>query len=217
MSADVKFELDPLPTNLLKKVLKCVLPLITSTINKSVSESDVPAYFKKAHDRPLKKKPNMDKEVKENYQLVSDLHFYRRSGCYTLESPLSTHKLQDDLLSGYRGDHCTETALLKVHQIRHAWQHWSCSIYPLLLTSLITGILTWSERKCPILDHIHTECQIAACHSRKEYIRRYKSGFLEYYKDLSWDHVSSLWYQLVRYVANMICFTAVMQMIPRCV
>ena len=40
-------ELDPLPMNLLKKVLECLLPLITSIINKSLVESDVPAYFKR--------------------------------------------------------------------------------------------------------------------------------------------------------------------------
>ena len=38
-------ELDPLPTNLLKKVLECLLPLITRIINKSLVESDVPAYL----------------------------------------------------------------------------------------------------------------------------------------------------------------------------
>ncbi len=39
-------ELDPLPTNLLKKVLECLLPLITRIINKSLVECYVRAYFK---------------------------------------------------------------------------------------------------------------------------------------------------------------------------
>ena len=56
-------ELDPLPMNLLKKVVGCLLPLITTIINKSMVESDLPAYFKKAHVRPMVKKHNLDKEV----------------------------------------------------------------------------------------------------------------------------------------------------------
>ena len=54
-------ELDPLQRNLLKKVLEYLLPLITRIINKSLVESDVPAYFKKAHVRPLIKKPILEK------------------------------------------------------------------------------------------------------------------------------------------------------------
>ncbi len=46
-------ENDPLPTNLQKKVLECLLPFITLIINKSLVESDFPAYFKKGHVRPL--------------------------------------------------------------------------------------------------------------------------------------------------------------------
>jgi hypothetical protein len=112
-------ELDPLPTNLLKKVLECLLPLITRIINKSLVESDVPAYFKKAHVRPLIKKPNLDKEVLENYRPVSNLPFLskilEKVVAARLEGHLSTHKLHDDLQSAYRKDHSTETALLKVH------------------------------------------------------------------------------------------------------
>ena len=67
-------ELDPLPTNLLKKVLECLLPWITAIINQSLVESHVPAYFRKAHFRPMVK-PNLDKEVLENYWPVSSFPF----------------------------------------------------------------------------------------------------------------------------------------------
>ena len=40
-------ELYPLTTNLLKKVQECLLPLITTVINKSLVEFDVSPYFKK--------------------------------------------------------------------------------------------------------------------------------------------------------------------------
>ncbi len=68
-------ELDPLPTNLLKKVLECLLLLITRITNKSLVECDVPTYFKKTYARPLIKKPNLDKEVLRNYWPVSNLPF----------------------------------------------------------------------------------------------------------------------------------------------
>jgi hypothetical protein len=68
-------ELDPLPTYLLKEVLKYLLPLITAIINKSLVESKVPLSFKKANIRPLLKKPNLDKEELKNYRPESNLLF----------------------------------------------------------------------------------------------------------------------------------------------
>jgi len=49
-------------------VPKYLLPLITAIINKSLVESKVPLYFKKANIRPLLKKPNLDKEELKNYR-----------------------------------------------------------------------------------------------------------------------------------------------------
>jgi exonuclease III len=112
-------ELDPLPTNLLKQVLEYVLPLITAIINRSLVESKVPACFKKANVRPLLKKPNLDKEVLNNYRPVSNLPFLskilEKVVAKRLESHLSIHRLHDNHQSAYRTGHSTETALLKVH------------------------------------------------------------------------------------------------------
>ena len=105
------FELDPLPTNLLKKVLECLLPLITDIINNSLVESDVPAYF---YVRPLIKKRILAKEVLENYRPVSNLPFLskilEKVVAARLEGHLSAHKLHDDLQSAYREDHSTDRA-----------------------------------------------------------------------------------------------------------
>ena len=60
-------ELDPLLKKMLKKVLDCLLSLITTVIRKSVPQYDVPVFFKKAHVRPVTEKRNRDKEVLENY------------------------------------------------------------------------------------------------------------------------------------------------------
>ncbi len=57
--------------------------------------------------------------VLENYRPISNFPFLSKilekvvATC--LEGHLSTHKLHDYLLSAYRKDHSTETALLKVH------------------------------------------------------------------------------------------------------
>ncbi len=113
-SSSKSCELDPLPKHLLKKVLECLFPLITRIINKSLVESDLPAYLKKAHIRPLTKKPKLDKEVLEKYRAVSNLPFLSKilekvvATCW--EGHLSTHKLHDDLQSAYCKDHFTETA-----------------------------------------------------------------------------------------------------------
>ena len=72
-------ELDPLPTYLLKAVLKYILPLITAIINKSLVESKGPLTFKKAIIRPLPKKPNLDKEELKNYRPMSICLSCRRS------------------------------------------------------------------------------------------------------------------------------------------
>ena len=55
-------ELDPLPTDLLKKCIDPLLPCITSIINKSLETSTVPDSFKEAVVRPLLKKPNLTKK-----------------------------------------------------------------------------------------------------------------------------------------------------------
>ena len=101
-------EFDQLPMNLLKKVLECLLPLIATIINKSLGESDVSAYFKKTHVRPLIKKSNVDKEVLENYRSVSNWPFLskilEKAVAICFEGYLITPKLQNGLESAYYSD-----------------------------------------------------------------------------------------------------------------
>ena len=120
----------------MKDVLECLLPLITSIINKPVSESAVPLYLKKAHLRSLIKKSNLP-FLSKNLEKMVATHF---------ESHLSIHKLHDDLQSAYREDHSTETALLKVHQCRSLRKEMHDN-----------AIFKWSDRKCPILDQFILE------------------------------------------------------------
>lgn len=47
-SAPKSCELDPIPTHILKQSIDVLLPIITTIINKSLSESSVPSSFKEA-------------------------------------------------------------------------------------------------------------------------------------------------------------------------
>lgn len=112
-------ELDPLPTSLLKQCLEALLPLITSIMNKSLTESKVPLWFKKANIKPLLKKSGLDKEELKNYRPVSNLPFLskilEKIVSKRLELHLQANSLHDNLQSAYRTGHSTETALLRVH------------------------------------------------------------------------------------------------------
>ena len=69
-------ELDPLPTNLSKSVLECLLPLISTIIKKSLVKFDFPSYFTKAQVLSLIKKRNLDKDVLDNFRSCLRCHFY---------------------------------------------------------------------------------------------------------------------------------------------
>ena len=111
-------ELDPLPTGLLKQCLEPLLPMITSIMNKSLEESRVPLWFKKANVRPLLKKSGLEKENLKNYRPVSNLQFLSKVLEKIVSNRLETHllayDLHDNLQSAYRTGHSTETALIRV-------------------------------------------------------------------------------------------------------
>jgi hypothetical protein len=48
--------------------IKTLLPIITTLVNKSITESYVPATFRKAVVRPLLKKPGLDQNVLKKLQ-----------------------------------------------------------------------------------------------------------------------------------------------------
>ena len=67
-SANKSYDLDPIPTLLLRQCLDHFVPLITAIINKSLATSVVPACFKREVVRPLLKRPGLDNEVLNNYR-----------------------------------------------------------------------------------------------------------------------------------------------------
>ena len=129
-------ELDPLPTKLLKPCLDHMLPSITDIVNTSLSEQCVPVSFKQAIVRPLRKKPNLDKEMLKNYRPVSNLPFISKileKVNNQLEDHINSHSLHDEVQSAYRAYNSTETALLRVHHdIAYALDSNCCAVLLML-------------------------------------------------------------------------------------
>ena len=65
-SPNKSYEIDSIPTWLLKECIDELLPLITTLINRSLSTGKFPDHFKEAIIRPLLKKPNSDIDELKN-------------------------------------------------------------------------------------------------------------------------------------------------------
>ena len=118
-SAPVKScELDPIPTWLLKQCSHELVPLITATINTSLTTSNVPADFKHAIIKPLLRKPTLHKDILQNYRPVSNLPFVSKLVEKVVAKQISTHvdenALRDPFQYACRRGHSTKTALFRV-------------------------------------------------------------------------------------------------------
>ena len=111
-------ELDPIPTDLLKKCIDVAAPLITTIVNKSFEQGSFPDSLKTAYIRPLIKKPGLDVETLSNYRPVSNLKFIgktiERIVASRLNTVISDSGLADKFQSAYRCKHSTESALLRM-------------------------------------------------------------------------------------------------------
>ena len=94
------------------------MPLITATINGSLTTSNVPANFKHAIVKPLWRKPTLDKDILQNYRPVSNLPFVSKLVEKVVAKQISTHVDENayryPFQSAYRRGHSTETALFRV-------------------------------------------------------------------------------------------------------
>ena len=110
--------LDPLPASTFKLCLDALLPVITSTVNSSLSSGVFPDTLKHAHIIPLLKKPGLDPNILSNFRPISNLPFLgkviERVAVNQLQTYLTYNHLHAPMQSAYRPFHSTETALLKV-------------------------------------------------------------------------------------------------------
>ena len=110
-------ELDDIPTNILKKILPVVCPLITKIVNTSLTNGEFSTKWKTAVVRPLLKKIGLEL-IKQNFRLVSNLAFISKIVERAMLLQLSQHcqdfNLQPDYQSAYRPDYSCEMAILKI-------------------------------------------------------------------------------------------------------
>ena len=106
-------DLDPIPTSVLYDCLDEILPIVTSSMDKSLSSGIVPDCFRHALVKPLLKKASLDPNCLKHYRPVSNLPFLSK----VLERIDLKQFLQhflEPFQSAYRKCHSTETALLSV-------------------------------------------------------------------------------------------------------
>ena len=110
--------MDPIPTSLVHIKIDGLVPLITTSVNASISEGTVPSCFKVASVSLLLKKPGLDRDDVKNYHPVSNLPFspkvLEKMVLYQPKYHLSKNELFEPFQSAYRENHSTETALLRM-------------------------------------------------------------------------------------------------------
>lgn len=113
--------LDPIPTNLLKKIVTVLLPSLVILVNKSLSSGCFPESFKRASVTQLLKKSSLDPNELSNYRPVSGLPFLSTVIERVVLSRVNHHLSACNLLSAnqsaYREHHSTETVLLAVNEV----------------------------------------------------------------------------------------------------
>ena len=118
MSPAKSYELDPLPTWLLKECIAELVPTITDIVNMSVRDSLTPKSLKTALIRALLKKTGLDSDILENYRPVSNLTFISKVIERVVSGRLNEHLIKNSMFnplqSAYRDKHSTENALIKV-------------------------------------------------------------------------------------------------------
>ena len=113
------YELDPLPTWMLKQYATQMAPLLTQIVNLSLVEGQVPAQMKQAIMCPLLKKTSLDHDHLRNYKAVSNLSFLSKLLDRVVAAHLQDHLAGNDIgeqfQSAYKPLHSTETALICIY------------------------------------------------------------------------------------------------------
>ena len=111
-------QLDPIPTWLLKSCVDELLPIITTVVNLSLTNGDMPKNLKEAIILPLLKKLLLDPEVFKNFLPVSNLKFLskiiEKVVAFRFKAHIAINNLGEPFQSAYKALHSTETALVRV-------------------------------------------------------------------------------------------------------
>ncbi|XP_076601118.1 uncharacterized protein LOC143329205 [Chaetodon auriga] len=109
---------NPIPTSLLKTFYGFFEEQILNIVNYSLQTGVFPAAFKTSVVKPLLKKSNLDPNIFNNYRPVSNLPFLskilEKLVFNQVNDFLNSINILEKYQSGFRMNHSTETALLKI-------------------------------------------------------------------------------------------------------
>ena len=112
------YELDLVPSKILKQGCEDISPLIASIVNTSLTSGVFSSNLKNALLRPLLKEATLEVTVLKNFRPVSNLSYLSKLIARVVCKQLTDFDAQsgnlEDYQSAYRPGHLTETALLKV-------------------------------------------------------------------------------------------------------
>ena len=110
--------LEPIPTSLLKQFYAFFEFELLNLVNCSLQMDVFPTAFKTAVVKPLLKKSNLDHDIFANYRPVSNSPFLikilEKLVCIQLNVFLNSNNILEQCQSGFRMNHSTETALMKI-------------------------------------------------------------------------------------------------------
>ena len=111
--------LDPIPTPFFKTLYGFFEEQLLNIVNCSLQTGVFPTSFKTAVVKPLLKKSNLDPDILSNYRPVSNFPFlsffnFEKLVFNQVNDFLNTNNVLENHQSGFRMNHSTETALLKI-------------------------------------------------------------------------------------------------------
>jgi hypothetical protein len=155
--------LDPIPRQLLGKILDCLIPSFVAIINLSLEQGIFPDVMKQAVITPLIKKKSLDCNILKNYRPVSNLSFLskllERVAAVRLHSHFKENSLYTKNQSAYRKGHSVETALLSITDSALRILDSNKSVI-LILLDLSAAFDTIDHQT--LFDHLEYRCHIKA-------------------------------------------------------